>query len=214
MRDQFTNFTATAAATLAENLDTANERALDAVIDANRKLVEFAVTTADRVAEQISFELPFADRLPSLPTPAESGERYLDFVERAVAVNREFNDRIVAMLKSDTTHRRHARRQGHESRDATTDRDRDRPPTRSPPSGPDANADRQEGDRPDRHRRKAAATRPPPRRRSATKTAPTASGRQEDGREDHRRRVTPDCRPRILAPNFGAGDAGGNITVS
>ena len=98
MRDQFTNFTGTAATTLAENLDTASERALDAVIEANRKLVEFAVTTADRVAEQISFELPFADRLPS---PAESGERYLEFVERAVAVNREFNDRIVAMLKDD-----------------------------------------------------------------------------------------------------------------
>ena len=98
MRDQFTNFTGTAATTLAENLDTASERALDAVIEANRKLVEFAVTTADRVAEQISFELPFADRLP---TPAASGERYLEFVERAVAVNRDFNDRIVAMLKDD-----------------------------------------------------------------------------------------------------------------
>ena len=116
MRDQFTNFTSTTAATLAENIDSANTRALDAVIDANRKLVEFAVTTADRVADQITFELPFADRLPSLPTPAESGERYLDFVERAVAVNREFNDRIVAMLKSDTADRRHARRQGHAGR--------------------------------------------------------------------------------------------------
>lgn len=102
MREQFSNLTATTAATLAESIDSANERALGAVVDANRKLVEFAVTTADRVAERINFELPFADRLPTLPTPAVSGERYLDFVERAVAVNREFNDRIVAMLKSDT----------------------------------------------------------------------------------------------------------------
>jgi hypothetical protein len=98
MRDQFTNFTGTAATTLAENIDAASERALDAFVEANRKLVEFAVTTADRVAEQISFELPFADRLP---TPTASGERYLEFVERAVAVNRDFNDRIVAMLKDD-----------------------------------------------------------------------------------------------------------------
>jgi hypothetical protein len=102
MREQFTHFTTTAAATLAENLDAANERALEAVVDANRKLVEFAVTTADRVAERIPFELPFADRLPARPSPAETGERYLDFVERAVVVNREFNDRIVSMLKSDT----------------------------------------------------------------------------------------------------------------
>lgn len=102
MREQFTHLTATAAATLAENLDAANERALEAVVDANRRLVEFAVTTADRVAERITFELPFADRLPTRPSPAETGERYLDFVERAVVVNREFNDRIVSMLKSDT----------------------------------------------------------------------------------------------------------------
>jgi hypothetical protein len=102
MREHLTNLTATAAATLAENLDNANERTLEAVVEANRRFVELAVATADRVAEQFSFELPFADRLPTVPTPAESGERYLDFVERAVAVNREFNDRIVGMLKSDT----------------------------------------------------------------------------------------------------------------
>ncbi len=64
MRNEFTKFTTTAAATLAENIDTANERALEAVIDANRRFVEFAVTAADRVADQIPFELPFADRLP------------------------------------------------------------------------------------------------------------------------------------------------------
>jgi DNA-binding protein HU-beta len=101
MRDQFTKlneFTTSATATVAENIDRANERALDALVDANRRLVEFAVTTADRLSEQISVELPFTDRFP---TPAESGERYLDFVERAVAVNREFNDRIVTMLKAD-----------------------------------------------------------------------------------------------------------------
>lgn len=101
MREQFTTFATTATTTLADGIETANVRALDAVVDANRRFVEFAVTTTDRIAEQIKFDLPFADRLPTLPTPAENGERYLDFVERAVAVNREFNERIVTMLKVD-----------------------------------------------------------------------------------------------------------------
>ena len=44
MRDQFTNFATTATTTLAESIDTANVRALDAVVDANRRFVEFAVS--------------------------------------------------------------------------------------------------------------------------------------------------------------------------
>ncbi len=41
---------------------------LDAVLDTNRRIVEFAVTTADRINEQVrnqvSVELPFADSFP------------------------------------------------------------------------------------------------------------------------------------------------------
>jgi hypothetical protein len=57
-----------------------------------------AVTTADRVAEQINVELPFADRFP---TPTVAGERYLEFVERAVSLNRDMNQRVAEMIKVD-----------------------------------------------------------------------------------------------------------------
>jgi hypothetical protein len=75
-----------------------SDRVLDTVVDTNRRVVEFAVTTADRVADQFSFELPLGDRLP---TPAEAGKAYLDVVERAVSMNREMNERVVEMLKAD-----------------------------------------------------------------------------------------------------------------
>jgi len=124
MRDQFTSFTrmfpddaasaiATASTTLADGLEKNGERVFDAVIDANRRIVEFAVTASDRVTDRLAdvlperfpVELPFSDRLPSfsgtVPTAAVTGERYLDFVERAVNVNRDFNERIVSMLKGD-----------------------------------------------------------------------------------------------------------------
>ena len=91
-------FDTEALAALADKVEAANERLLDFVVDANRRLADLAVTSADRAAEVLPVALPFADRLP---TPAESAERYIDFVERAVAVNREFNQRVLAMLTVD-----------------------------------------------------------------------------------------------------------------
>lgn len=85
------------AASVADGVTEANERVLDAVIDGNRRVVDIAVTTADRVAAQLP-----SDVMPQLLTPAEAGARYLDFVERAVALNREMNERVVDMLRSST----------------------------------------------------------------------------------------------------------------
>jgi len=83
---------------VSERFTTTSDQVLDAVLDANRRIVDAAVTTADRVAEQISIELPFADRLP---TPTVAGERYLEFVERAVSLNRDLNQRVAEMIKAD-----------------------------------------------------------------------------------------------------------------
>jgi hypothetical protein len=86
---------------LQENSDrftTTSNQVLDTVLDVNRRIVDAAVTTADRINEQVKVDLPFADRLP---TPAAAGERYLDFVERAVSLNRDMNQRIVDMIKAD-----------------------------------------------------------------------------------------------------------------
>jgi hypothetical protein len=127
MRNQFTSFTkmfptddaasalASASTTLADAIENNSERVFDAVIDANRRIVEFAVSASDKLTDRLSevlperfpVELPFSDKLPTfgttVPTAAVTGERYLEFVERAVSVNREFNDRIVSMLKSDVS---------------------------------------------------------------------------------------------------------------
>ena len=84
---------------ISERFATTSDQVLDAVLDANRRIVDIAVTTADRVAEQINVELPFADRFP---TPTVAGERYLDFVERAVSLNRDMNQRVADMIKVDT----------------------------------------------------------------------------------------------------------------
>ena len=87
---------------IAERFTTTSDRVLDAVLDTNRRIVDAAVTTADRVTEQfrsqVTVELPFVDRLP---TPTVAGERYLDFVERAVSLNRDMNQRVVDMIKAD-----------------------------------------------------------------------------------------------------------------
>jgi 2-hydroxychromene-2-carboxylate isomerase len=83
---------------ISERFTTTSDQVLDAVLDANRRIVDMAVTTADRVAEQINVEFPFADRFP---TPTETGERYLDFVERAVSLNRDMNQRVAEMIKVD-----------------------------------------------------------------------------------------------------------------
>ena len=87
---------------ITDRFTTTSDRVLDAVLDTNRRIVDAAVTTADRVAEQfrsqVTVELPFADRFP---TPTVTGERYLDFVERAVSLNRDMNQRVVDMIKAD-----------------------------------------------------------------------------------------------------------------
>ncbi len=81
---------------LSEQFTSTTDQVLDAVLDVNRRVVDLAVTTADRVSDQI--ELPFAD---SLPTPTEAGERSLDFVERAVSINRDINQRVAEMIAAD-----------------------------------------------------------------------------------------------------------------
>jgi hypothetical protein len=83
-----------------ERFTTTSNQVLDAVLDANRRIVDAAVTTADRINEQVKFDLPFVDRLP---TPTVAGERYLEFVERAVSLNRDFNQRVVEMITADNT---------------------------------------------------------------------------------------------------------------
>ena len=96
---------------IAERFTTTSDRVLDAVLDTNRRIVDAAVTTADRVAEQfrsqVTVELPFADRLP---TPTVAGERYLDFVERAVSLNRDMNQRVVDMIKADNAKKASAKK--------------------------------------------------------------------------------------------------------
>jgi DNA-binding MltR family transcriptional regulator len=97
MRDQIVKFTKTAT----ENYTEATDKVLDAVVENNKKAVDFAVKTADQMAEQLPefpVELPWADQVP---TPAELGARYIDFVERAVELNREFTDRVIAALQLD-----------------------------------------------------------------------------------------------------------------
>jgi len=87
---------------ISERFTTTSDQVLDAVLDANRRIVDMAVTTADRVSEQVrsqvSVELPFADRFPK---PSVAGERYLEFVERAVSLNRDMNQRVAEMITAD-----------------------------------------------------------------------------------------------------------------
>jgi hypothetical protein len=84
---------------VSERFTTTSDQVLDAVLDANRRIVDMAVTTADRVSEQFKVELPFGERFP---TPSEAGERYLEFVERAVSLNRDMNQRVAEMIKADS----------------------------------------------------------------------------------------------------------------
>jgi hypothetical protein len=83
---------------IAERFTTTSDQVLDAVLDTNRRVVDFAVTTADRINEQIKLDVPFAD---NFPTPAVAGERYLEFVERAVSLNRDMNQRVAEMITVD-----------------------------------------------------------------------------------------------------------------
>lgn len=88
---------------ITDNIDTAsktfvdaNTRVLDTVVSVNRRIVDTAVEIAERAPK---VELPMADKLP---TPAETGARYIDFVERAVSVNRDFTAKVVAQLPTGT----------------------------------------------------------------------------------------------------------------
>ena len=83
---------------ISERFTTTSDQVLDAVLDTNRRVVDFAVTTADRINEQIKLDVPFTG---SFPTPTDAGERYLEFVERAVSLNRDMNQRVVEMIKVD-----------------------------------------------------------------------------------------------------------------
>jgi hypothetical protein len=74
---------------------------LDAVVDTNRRVVEAVVSAVDSLAERVTVDARITEALPALPTPAEAGARYLDFVEQAVAVNRDWNNRIVEMIRTD-----------------------------------------------------------------------------------------------------------------
>lgn len=76
----------------AESFVDANERILDTVVTVNRRIVDTAVEIADRAPKM---ELPLADKLP---TPAETGARYIDFVEQAVSMNRDFTAKVVGQL--------------------------------------------------------------------------------------------------------------------
>ncbi|MEP4651894.1 MAG: hypothetical protein ABJ314_17030, partial [Ilumatobacter sp.] len=78
----------------------ANERVLDTVVSVNRRLVDTVVRINESIVDRApKVELPMADKLPvTLPTPAESGARYIDFVERAASVNRDFTAKVVAQL--------------------------------------------------------------------------------------------------------------------
>jgi 2-hydroxychromene-2-carboxylate isomerase len=107
MFDQITKFANEASTTvtdaindtdISERFTTTSDQVLDAVLDTNRRVVDFAVTTADRINEQIKLDVPFAD---SFPTPTDAGERYLEFVERAVSLNRDMNQRVAEMIKVD-----------------------------------------------------------------------------------------------------------------
>ncbi|BAN03981.1 hypothetical protein [Ilumatobacter coccineus] len=78
---------------MVSTVNDANARMIDSVVDANRTAIDFAVKSADRLP---SVELPVP-----VPTPAEAGKRYIDFVERAADMNRDLNARVIDMLPAD-----------------------------------------------------------------------------------------------------------------
>lgn len=107
--DKFNTEIADQVSTAAKFGTDANDRILDTIVDVNRKAVDFAVKTAEKINTQITeqaptlelpFELPMADRF-EMPTPAEAGKRYIDVVERLAEMNRDFSERMVAMLPAD-----------------------------------------------------------------------------------------------------------------
>jgi hypothetical protein len=91
MRDEISTRIADVTKTVTENYTETNQRVLDAVVENSRKAADFYVKTADQVSDQLpSIDLPF-----ELPTPADAADRYVEFVERVVEMNREFSERIV-----------------------------------------------------------------------------------------------------------------------
>ena len=100
MREQISTRVDEVSKSFADNYTDTNGRILDAVVDNNRKAVDFFVRTADDANErlpEVPFDLPF-----ELPTPSEAGERYMELVERLVDMNRDFSERVVQMNKDYT----------------------------------------------------------------------------------------------------------------
>lgn len=87
---------------LADGYATTSTAVLDAVVETNRRIVELIVAQADKVRETVGERITLDDRVADfLPSPTEAGTRYLEFVEKATGINREFNDRVVEMLRTD-----------------------------------------------------------------------------------------------------------------
>lgn len=78
-----------------------NDRMLDAIVDTNRKAVDFVVKTADQAPHiGLTFEVPMVDRV-EFPTPADAGKRYLDVIERLAEINRDVSERMVSSFPAD-----------------------------------------------------------------------------------------------------------------
>ena len=78
-----------------------NDRVLDAIVDTNRKAVDFVVKTADQAPHiGLTFEVPMVDRV-EFPTPADAGKRYLDAIERLAEINRDVSERMVSSFPAD-----------------------------------------------------------------------------------------------------------------
>ena len=86
------------ATNVAESFTNTSDRVLDAVLDGNRRVVDTVVKTADDVNERLP-EIPWAERFP---TAGEAGENYMEFVERAVEANRDFNHRVAKMITAES----------------------------------------------------------------------------------------------------------------
>jgi len=86
------------ATNVAENFTNTSDRVLDAILDGNRQVVDTVVKTADEVNERLP-EMPWVE---SFPTPEEAGKNYMDFVERAVETNRDFNHRVAQMITAES----------------------------------------------------------------------------------------------------------------
>ena len=78
-----------------------NDRVLDAIVDTNRKAVDFVVKTVDQAPRiGLDFEVLMVDRV-EFPTPADAGKRYLDVIERLAEINRDVSERMVSNFPAD-----------------------------------------------------------------------------------------------------------------